>query len=145
MKRMVQVQEGDAVKVHYTGKLGDGTVFETTVNRDPLRFRIGDGEILSLFEQAMIGMEVGESKIVNLPANKAYGPHHEELVLTVGREVFSDDVQPEVGKQFQIRQQDSPSIIAMVTEVTESSATLDANHPLAGKDLIFDIQLLEIV
>jgi peptidylprolyl isomerase len=145
MKRMAQVEDGDTVMVHYTGKLGDGTVFDTTANRDPMQFRIGDGEIISRFEQAMIGMEPGESKIINVPADEAYGPHHEELVLTVGRDIFPEDAQPEVGRQFQIRQPDSQTIVAMVTDVTESSATLDANHPLAGKDLIFDIQLLEIV
>jgi len=145
MKRMAQVEDGDTVMVHYTGKLGDGTVFDTTANRDPMQFRIGEGQIISRFEQAMIGMEPGESKIINVPADEAYGPHHEELVLTVGRDIFSKDAQPEVGRQFMIRQPDSQTIAAMVTDVTESSATLDANHPLAGKDLIFDIQLLEIV
>lgn len=142
---MVQVKDGDAVMVHYTGKLGDGTVFDTTANRDPIQFRIGEGKLIQRCEQAMIGVEPGESKIINVPADEAYGPHHDELVLTVGLEVFSEDAQPEVGRQFSIRQPDSQTIVAMVTDVTESSATLDANHPLAGKDLIFDIQLLEVV
>ena len=142
---MAQVQDGDTVKVHYTGKLEDGTVFDTTANRDPMQFRIGEGQVISRFEQAMIGMAPGESKTVEVPADEAYGPHHEELVLMVDRNVFPEDAQPEVGLQFEVRQTDSPPIVAMVTDVTESNATLDANHPLAGKDLIFDVQLLEIV
>jgi len=142
---MAQVEDGDTVEVHYTGKLEDGTVFDTTANRDPLQFRIGEGQIIPRVERALIGMEPGESKVINVPANEAYGPHHEELVLTVGRDIFPEDAQPEVGRQFMIRQPDSQTIVAMVTDVTESSVTLDANHSLAGKDLIFDIQLLEIV
>jgi len=142
---MAQVQDGDTVMVHYTGKLGDGTIFDTTTNRDPMQFMIGEGQIIPLFEQALIGMGAGESKILEISADEAYGPHHEELVLAVDRNVFSEDAQPEVGWQFEVCRPDSPSIVAMVTEVTESSATLDANHPLAGKDLIFDIQLVEIV
>lgn len=142
---MAQVQDGDTVKVHYTGKLEDGTVFDTTANRDPIQFRIGEGQVIPRFEQAMSGMEPGESKTVEVPADEAYGPHHEELVLMVDRNVFPEDAQPEVGLQFEVRQTDSPPIVAMVTDVTESNATLDANHPLAGKDLIFDVQLLEIV
>jgi len=142
---MAQVQDGDTVKVHYTGKLEDGTVFDTTANRDPIQFRIGEGQVIPRFEQAMSGMEPGESKTVEVPADEAYGPHHEELVLMVDRNIFPEDAQPEVGLQFEVRQTDSPPIVAMVTDVTESNATLDANHPLAGKDLIFDVQLLEIV
>ena len=142
---MAQVEDGDTVMVHYTGKLDDGTVFDTTTNRDPLQFMIGEGQIIPRFEQAMIGMETGEAKIIEISADEAYGPHHEELVLTVGREVFSEDTQPEVGQQFEVRRPDSQSVVAMVIDVTESNATLDANHPLAGKDLIFDVQLMEIV
>ncbi|MEA1945322.1 MAG: peptidylprolyl isomerase [Euryarchaeota archaeon] len=142
---MVQVEDGDTVMVHYTGKLEDGTVFDTTANSDPMQFRIGDNEIIPRVEQAMIEMEPGESKIVEVPADEAYGPHHRELVLAVDRNVFSEDAQPEVGLQFEVRRPDSQPIVAMVTDVTESNATLDANHPLAGKDLIFDVQLLETV
>ncbi|MBT9439763.1 MAG: peptidylprolyl isomerase [Desulfobacterales bacterium] len=142
---MAQVQDGDTVMVHYTGKLDNGTVFDTTTNRDPLQFRIGEGQIIPRFEQAMIGMEPGEAKIIEISADEAYGLHYDELILTVDRNVFSKDAQPEVGRQFEVHRPDSQSIVAMVTDVTESGATLDANHPLAGKDLIFDVQLLEIV
>ena len=145
MRRMVQVKDGDTVMVHYTGKLGDGTVFDTTANRDPLQFMIGEGQIIPRFEQAMIGMAPGEAKTFEISADEAYGPHYDELVLTVSLEVFSDGTKPQVGQQLEVRQPDSQSIIAMVTDVTETSATLDVNHPLAGKDLIFDIQLLEVI
>jgi peptidylprolyl isomerase len=145
MRRMVQVEDGDTVMVHCIGKFEDGTVFDTTANRDPLQFRIGEGQIIPRVEQALIGMEPGESKIVEVPVNEAYGPHREDLVLMVDRNVFSTDAQPEVGRQFEVHRPDSQPIVATVTDVTESSATLDANHPLAGKDLIFDIQLMEIV
>ena len=142
---MAQVQDGDTVMVHYTGKFGDGTVFDTTTNRDPIQFTIGEGQVIPLFEQTVIGMEPGESTILEILADEAYGPHHEELVLAVDRNVFSEDAQPEVGRQFEVCRPGGQSIVAMVTDVTESSATLDANHPLAGKDLIFDIHLTEIV
>jgi len=142
---MAQVEDGDTVEVHYTGKLEDGTVFDTTANRDPLQFRIGEGQIIPRVERALIGMEPGESKIVEVPVNEAYGPHREDLVLMVDRNVFSKGAQPEVGRQFEVHRPDSRPIVATVTDVTESGATLDANHPLAGKDLIFDIQLMEIV
>ncbi|MEA1945016.1 MAG: peptidylprolyl isomerase [Euryarchaeota archaeon] len=142
---MTQVEDGDTVMVHYTGKLEDGTVFDTTANRDPLQFRIGEGQIIPRFEQAMVGMEPGEAKTVEVPADEAYGPHREELVVVIDRSHIPVDTEPEVGQQFQIRQADNQTIVVTVTDVTESRVTLDANHPLAGKDLIFDVQLLEIV
>jgi len=142
---MAQVQDGDTVKVHYTGKLEDGTVFDTTANRDPLQFRIGEGQIIPRFERAVIGLEPGESKTVEVPADEAYGPHRDELVFVIDRSHIPVDTQPDVGQQFQIRRPDSQPIVATVTDVTESRVKLDANHQLAGKDLIFDVQLMEIV
>lgn len=142
---MVQVEDGDTVMVHYTGKLEDDTVFDTTANRDPLQFTIGEGQIIPRFERAMIGLEPGESKIIKVPADEAYGPHREELLVVIDRSHLPVDTEPEVGQQFQIRQPDNQTIVATVTDVTESRVTLDANHPLAGEDLIFDVQLMEIV
>ena len=138
---MTQVQDGDPVVVHYTGKLGDDMVFNTTINRDPLQFMMGEGQIIHLFEQAIAGLEPGDSKSIEISADAAYGPHYDELVLTACPEVFSEDMQPEVSQQFEVRQPDNQSIVAMVSDVTESSTTLDANHPLDGKDLIVDISL----
>ena len=142
---MAQAKHGDTVKVHYTGKLEDGTVFDTSINRDPLQFTIGEGQIIPGFEQAVVGMNPGESKTTKVPADKAYGSHHKEEVLVVDRNQFPVDLKPEIGQKLQIRRTDGQTIVVTVTDVSESSVTLDANHPLAGKDLTFDIQLVELV
>lgn len=142
---MAQAKQGDTVKVHYTGKLEDGAVFDTSTNRDPLQFTIGEGRIIPGFEQAVVGMNPGESKTTTISAENAYGPHRAELLVVIDRNQFPPHVNPEVGLPLQLRQADGQVIAVTVTDVSESSVTLDANHPLAGKDLTFDIQLLEIV
>jgi len=142
---MAQAKNGDTVKVHYTGKLEDGTVFDTSVERDPLQFTIGEGRVIPGFEQGIIGMNPGESKTTKVPADKAYGPHRKEMVLVVDRNQFPVDSKPKIGQQLQSRQADGRTIRVKVTDVSESSVTLDANHPLAGKDITFDIRLVEIV
>lgn len=141
---MAQAKTGDTVKVHYTGKLDDGTIFDTSVQREPLQFTIGEGQLIADFEQAVVGMNPGESKIIQIPAHKAYGPHREEMVLVVDRNQFPDDVEPKVDQQLQVQQASGETFVVKVTDVSESSVTLDANHPLAGKDLTFDINLTEI-
>lgn len=142
---MTQAKDGDTVKVHYTGKLEDGTVFDSSVERDPLQFTIGDGQIITGFEQAVIGMNPGDSKTAKIPADDAYGQRREEMVAQVDRDQFPEHVRPKVGQHLQIRQPGGQSVIVRVTDISESSITLDANHPLAGKDLVFDIQLVEIL
>lgn len=142
---MAPAKHGDTVKVHYTGKLEDGTVFDTSTERDPLQFTIGEGQIIPGFEQAVVGMKPGESKTTKVPADKAYGPHSKEMVLEVDRKEFPEHLKPKVGEQLQVRQADGKTMVVSVTGVSESGVTLDANHPLAGKDLTFDIQLTEIV
>jgi len=142
---MAQAKHGDTVKVHYTGKLENGTVFDTSINRDPLRFTIGEGQVIPGFEQAVVGMNPGESKTTKVPVDKAYGLHRKEMVMVVNRNQFPVHLKPEVGRRLQIRKADGRTIGVTVADVSESSVTLDANHPLAGKDLTFDIQLLEIV
>jgi peptidylprolyl isomerase len=139
-----QAKDGDTVQVHYTLKLEDGTVFDTSIGGDPLQFTIGDGQLIPGFEQAVVGMSPGESKTVEIPADEAYGPYLEELVMVVDRDQLPEDLQPEVGQQLQIRQPDGQTILVKVIDVSESSVTLDANHPLAGEDLTFDIELVEI-
>lgn len=141
---VAQAKNGDTVKIHYTGKLEDGSTFDTSVDRDPLEFTLGQGEIIPGFEQAVLGMEPGESKSVNIPAEDAYGLHHEELVAQVGRDKLPPDVDVKVGQQLQLQSTDGQRRVVEVTEVTDSHVTLDANHPLAGKDLTFDIKLMEI-
>jgi len=141
---MAQAKQGDTVKINYTGKLDDGTVFDTTKGREPLKFKIGEGKIIPGFEQGVIGMKPGESKSIKIPADKAYGPHRKEMVTSVPRTQFPPDIKPEVGQQLQIRQPNGQTIIVSVSDVSESTVSLDANHPLAGKDLTFDLQLVEI-
>jgi peptidylprolyl isomerase len=144
--RMAQAQQGDKVKVHYTGRLDDGTVFDSSIISDPLEFTIGEREVIPGFEEAVIGMNPGESKTIRVPVDRAYGPHREDMIMEVEREKFPPEIEPEVGQQLEIRRRENGQTFPVtVTDVSESSVTLDANHHLAGKDLTFDIQLLEIV
>ena len=142
---MAQAKYGDTVKVHYTGKLDDGTVFDASVNGDPLQFTIGGGQIIPGFEQAVVGMNPGESKTVKIPAEDAYGQRREDLVLEIEKSQLPEGLKPEVGLQLQSRQPDGRIIVLTIADISESHVTLDANHPLAGKDLTFDIQLIEII
>ena len=142
---MAQAKNGDTVKVHYTGKLEDGVVFDSSENREPLEFTIGEGKIIPGFEQAVIGMSLGESKTEKIPADQAFGPYREELIHEVDRQQIPVDVNLEVGKRLQFRHTNGRATQALVTDVSESKVTLDANHPLARSDLVFDIQLLEII
>lgn len=141
----MQAKQGDTVKVHYTGKLDDGTVFDSSADREPLEFTIGEGMIIPGFEQAVVGMAPGDSKTELIPNDQAYGPHLDEMVVVVDRQQMPSEIEPEVGQQLQIQQATGQVIPVVVTDVSTSSVTLDANHPLAGEDLTFDIQLVEIV
>jgi peptidylprolyl isomerase len=143
---MTQVKAGDTVKVHYTGKLDDGTVFDTSAEREPLEFTVGEGQVIPGFEQAVVGMAPGDSKTAKIGADDAYGPHRPEMVLSVERDQFPTNVEPELDQQLQIRQPDGPTFVVTVTGITDDGqqVTLDANHPLAGKDLTFEIELVEI-
>lgn len=141
---MAQAKTGDTVKVHYTGKLDDGTVFDSSVDREPLQFTIGQGQLIPDFEQAVIGMNPDESKTVQIPADKAYGPHREDMVIKVERSNLPADLDPKVDQKLQMRHPDGQATVVTVTEVNDADITLDGNHPLAGKDLTFDIQLTEI-
>ena len=138
----VQAETGDTVKVHYTGTLIDGTVFDTSVGREPLEFTIGQGQLLSDFEQTVIGMKVGESKTVNIPAAQAYGLHRDDLVFIMERSQLPDNI--EAGQQLQMMQPDGTVFVVTVINVSETIATVDANHHLAGEDLTFEIELVEI-
>lgn len=142
---MAEAKQGDTVKVHYTGKLDDGTVFDTSAEREPLQFTIGQGQIIPGFEEAVVGMSEGESKTTQIPSDAAYGPHRDEMIVEVERSQFPPNLDPEVGQQLQIRQPDGQAIVVTVTDLSDESATLDANHPLAGKDLTFDIELVQVV
>ncbi len=142
---MTQAKPGDTVKVNYTGRLDDGTVFDSSLHSGPLEFTIGDGQLIPGFENAVIGMSPGETKTQKIRAEEAYGPHADFLVIEVDRRRVPPDLDPEVGDRLQLQHPDGRVTPVLVTAVTENSITLDANHPLAGKDLTFDIELLEIV
>jgi len=142
---MVQTKYGDTVKVHYTGKLENGTVFDSSINREPLQLTIGEGCLIPGFENALVGMRPGESKTTKVEAGDAYGPHRKEMTQIINRDQFPKHLRPEVGQELQDYQPDGRIIKVMVADVSESSVTLDANHPLAGKDLTFDIQLVGIL
>ena len=141
----MQAKVGDTVKVHYTGRLDDGTMFDSSVDKDPLEFTIGSGNIIPGFEQAVVGMSPGEQKTETILTDNAYGPYVEEMVIVVDRTQMPSEMEPEVGQQLQIQHEMGQIIPVIVTDVTGASVTLDANHPLAGENLIFEIQLLEIV
>jgi len=142
---MIQAKQGDTVKVHYTGKLDDGTVFDTSRNRNPLQFTIGKGQVIVGFEQAIDGMTTGESKTVTIPMENAYGPHRKEMIITMERSKLPADLNPKVGQRLELTQMDDRNILVTVTAVTDSILTLDANHPLSGKNLVFDIELVGII
>jgi peptidylprolyl isomerase len=141
---MTQVQQGNLVKVHYTGRLEDGTEFDSSAGIDPMEFTIGSSEVIPGFEQAVLGMVPGESKTVTLAPEDAYGPHLEEMIAVVERKDLPDDIELTLGHQLEVTQDDGTSFVVMVTELTSDSVTLDANHPLAGKNLVFDLNLVEI-
>ena len=142
---MAQAKSGDSVRVHYTGKLADGTVFDSSRDREPLEFTIGDGNIISGFEQAVVGMTPGQSLSATIPASEAYGERDNTLVWEVEKDKFPPDLELEVGQQLQSIQDDGQVIRVFVAAISEGSVTLDANHPLAGQDLQFDIELVEIL
>jgi peptidylprolyl isomerase len=141
---MAQVSNGDTVKVHYTGKLSDGTVFDSSKDREPLEFTLGQGQIIPGFEEAVVGMELGESKVTEISADKAYGPHREEMVVEVDKDQLPEDVDPQVGQRLQAQTENGQTVPVVVTEVQGETVKLDANHPLAGKDLTFEIELVEV-
>jgi len=142
---MTQAQSGDRVKVHYTGRLADGTIFDTSMQREPLEFTLGGGDILPGFEQAVLGMTAGEAKTITIPAAQAYGPHQPARVLEIERHHLPPDLHPALGQHLHLQRQDGGTIDVVVTALTEGHVTLDANHPLAGHDLTFDLQLVEIL
>lgn len=142
---MAQAKQGNTVQIHYTGTLDDGTVFDTSRERHPLRFTLGSGQVIAGFNQAVIGMNAGESRTTRVPVELAYGPRRDEMVVTMNRDQLPSDVIPRVGQRLELTQADDKVVLATVTDMTEATLTLDANHPLAGKALTFDIELIAIV
>lgn len=141
---MTQAQNGNKVQVHYKGSLEDGTVFDESNPEKPLEFQVGSGQVIAGFDKAVEGMATGESKKVTIPAGEAYGDRREELVLNVGRDRIPPDIDVAIGQRLQMERNDGQKVPVMVTEVTDENVTLDANHPLAGKDLTFEITLVQV-
>lgn len=141
---MIKAKDGDTVKVHYTGTLEDGTVFDTSLDREPLQFTLGRGQLIKGFEDAVIGMSVGETKTIRIPYDEAYGPRRDELVIKFSKRDFPPSIEPQEGMLLDLRSPDGRFLMATIIEISDDSVILDANHPLAGKDLTFKIDLVEV-
>jgi peptidylprolyl isomerase len=135
-------KNGDRVRVHYTGRLEDGQVFDSSKDGEPLEFTVGDGEVIPGFDEAVRGMSVGDTKTVEIESEDAYGPRRDGLVTQVSREAAHFPVEPQVGMHFGLPLQDGGQIEVVVTEVTDDHVVIDGNHPLAGQKLIFDLELV---
>ncbi len=141
---MTQVKSGDKVKVHYHGKLTDGSTFDTSDGRDPLEFTVGQGMVIKGFDDALLDMKVGDKKTVEIPVNEAYGERREDMVVEYPKQDFPDEMTPEVGMQLNMSDNQGNNFPVVITEVKEEVVVLDANHPLAGKELVFDLELVSI-
>lgn len=142
---MGQAKAGDTVRIHYTGTLDDGSQFDSSAGRDPLEFELGSGQVIPGFDQAVDGMSVGENKAVTISPDEAYGQRHEQLIQVVPRSALPEEIEPSVGMQLQGQSPDGDVNAFLVTDVSDDTITVDANHPLAGLSLKFDIELVEIV
>jgi peptidylprolyl isomerase len=139
------VKNGDKIKVHYTGKYEDGQVFDSSADRDPLEVEVGAAQVIKGFEDALVGMEKGEKKTVTIPPDQAYGQHDPALLIEIPHSNVPDDMTPEVGMKLRLTDDKGKSVLVTVTEIGEESIKLDANHPLAGKALTFDLELVSII
>ncbi|MDB5251111.1 MAG: peptidylprolyl isomerase [Flaviaesturariibacter sp.] len=142
---MAQAQNGDKVRVHYHGKLRSGETFDSSEGREPLEFTIGSGQVIKGFDDGVTGMDVGEKKTVEIPVGDAYGEKNDEMVIEFPKSQFPPDMNPEVGMQLMMNNGQGQSFPVNIVDVKEDTVLLDANHPLAGQDLIFDLELVEIV
>jgi len=141
---MAEVKANDTVRVHYTGRLSDGTVFDSSLSREPLEFTIGQKMVIPGFEEGIIGMTAGETRTVSIASQDAYGPYLEDLVGSIKRTQIPPNIDLQVGGILQMQTPDGGAMLVVVKALTDEAVTLDANHPLAGKDLAFEINLLEI-
>ncbi len=141
---MSQAQAGQTVKVHYTGTLDDGTQFDSSAGREPLEFTLGNGSVIAGFDEAVTGMSVGENKTITIPSDQAYGEHNPEMVQNVPREAIPSDIELETGMVLNAQGPDGHTLNFTVTSFDEQQVTVDGNHPLAGKDLTFALELVEV-
>jgi len=141
---MQQVKSGDTVKVHYSGRLNDGATFDSSDGREPLEFKVGSGQVIKGFDDGVTGMSVGDKRTLQIPVNDAYGPKDDNMVVEFPKENFPSDLNPEVGMQLNMTNGSGQVIPVVIVEIEEDTVILDANHPLAGQDLTFDIELIGI-
>lgn len=141
---MSQVKQNDTVKVHYTGKLADGQVFDTSEGKEPIEFTLGKGQLIPGFEKGLLDMKLNEKKTVNIPKEEAYGEPRAELVQEVEKSQLPEEIKPEVGMGLVSKTPDGQEMNLVVSEVKENTIVVDGNHPLAGKDLVFDLEVVEI-
>ena len=141
---MAQVKKGDTIKVHYHGTLTNGTIFDSSTGREPLEFEVGSGMVIEGFDNGVLEMAVGDKRTVSIPAEQAYGPKNEDMIMEFPIDRFPEDLVPEVGLQLNMSNNQGEQFPVIIVEVAEEYVLLDANHPLAGKDLIFDLELVEI-
>jgi peptidylprolyl isomerase len=142
---MPQAKKGDNVRVHYTGKLTDGTIFDSSLQRDPLEFVVGGGMVIAGFDDGVTGLEIGESRTVTIPPERGYGARREDMIIVIPREQFPSHLSPNLGDKYQVPDPSGRLSVLTVNDITDENITLDANHELAGKDLIFEIELIEII
>ncbi len=138
-------KDGDTVKVHYAGKYESGEEFDSSIGSEPLKFTIGGGEVIPGFEEAAVGMGIGERKSITIAPENGYGEYNENLVIDMPAQYFPEDISPTEGLQLKIVDENEEEVLVVVTEVNDEYIRLDANHPLAGKTLVFDIEMLEIL
>lgn len=141
---MSTIKNGDTVKVHYTGTLENGEIFDSSENRDPLQFTLGQGQLIPGFEKAVLGLKVGDSTTTNIPSAEAYGEHNPQMEVTVEKAQLPEGMTSEIGMQLQLNHPDGQPIPCVITKIEGEMVTIDANHPLAGKDLTFNIEIVEI-
>ena len=141
---MERAKYGDKIKVHYTGKLTNGRVFDSSIDRNPIVFTIGQEQMIPDFEQAFIGMSPGESKRITIDSDKAFGPYREDLLTKINSENISPELEPKVGQRIEASRRNGQKVVVTIIAVNESGVTVNANHPLAGEDLTFDLELIEI-
>lgn len=141
---MQQVKSGDTVKVHYHGRLTDGTTFDSSEGREPLEFQVGSGQVIKGFDDGVSGMEVGQKKTIQIPVDEAYGEKNEDMIVQFPRANFPPDLNPEVGMQLTMTNNQGQAIPVVIIDVKDDMVILDANHPLAGQELIFDLELVSI-
>ncbi len=142
---MTQTKDGDTIKVHYSGRFEDGTQFDSSQGTEPLECTIGAGQLIPRFEKGLIGMTVGDTKRIIISPEEGYGTFRQDLVLAINRQEFPKDSAPEVGQQLRLQKPGTPPFMVTIMEVNDDCIVLDANHPLAGKTLVFDVELVEIL